>query len=152
MTTPADELRAAAEKLRALTTAASTDTDGTPTTQWNAEPRWPDDPDGHWNLYGGYTSRDDGRRFGWPRLNRGGSQHRQAYMHPQHAEYAAAMGPALGLALADWLDKEAAIWDHIDSVAAEQGPKGLKVAVGLSTHNEALAVARQILGTEVRTR
>ncbi|MET8746380.1 hypothetical protein [Streptomyces sp. NPDC004728] len=60
--------------------------------------------------------------------------------------------PGLGNALADWLDKEAAIWDRIDSVAAEQGPKGLKVTVGLSTHNEALAVARQILGAEVKTR
>ncbi|WP_329592169.1 hypothetical protein OG195_27395 [Streptomyces sp. NBC_01362] len=126
-TTPADELRAAAEKLRALATAASTDTDGNPTAQWNAEPRWPDAPDGHWNLYGGYTSRDDGRRFGWPRLNRGGSQHRQAYMQPQHATYIAAMGPGVGLALADWLDAAAPDDQH------------------------ALAVARQVLGITTET-
>ncbi|MFE7954409.1 hypothetical protein [Streptomyces sp. NPDC057413] len=98
--TPADELRAAAEKLRALATAASTDTDGTPTAHWHSK----DQAHDHSFLYGDYLTRDDGRTISWPLLLRGGSAQRPSHMHPQHAAYAAAMGPTVGLALADWLD------------------------------------------------
>lgn len=62
------------------------------------------------------------------------------------AEYIALMHPGVGLALADWLDREAAIWNDLETTKAELGPKGLKLTWGLSTHAEALAVARQILG------
>jgi hypothetical protein len=107
MTTPAGELRTAAEKLRALATAASTDPDGTPTANWHTQPRRPDDDTSGHHLYGDHLTRDDGRTISWPLLNRGGSPQRPSYMHAQHAAYAAAMGPTVGIALADWLDSAA---------------------------------------------
>ncbi|MFF8422977.1 hypothetical protein [Streptomyces sp. NPDC015680] len=131
-TTP--ELRAAAQQLRALATAASTDTDGNPTAQWNAEPRWPADPDGTSHLYGGYRTLDDGRRIASPSLLRGGSPQRPTRMYTQHADYIATMGPAVGLALADWLDS----WTGVE--ISEHGPM-------FEDARHALAVARQILGT-----
>ncbi|MEU8473728.1 hypothetical protein [Streptomyces hygroscopicus] len=132
-TSPADQIRAAAVLLRALATAASTDTDGTPTAHWNTEPCWPDDDDGTRYLCGDHLTRDDGRTISWPHLLRGG-RGRAPYMATQHAEYAAAMGPALGLALAAWLDS-----------AAEDAEQ-----VGPDPH--ALAVARQILDEETESR
>lgn len=112
--TPADEIRAAAEKLRALATAASTDTDGTPTANWTA-------------IDQGYDRSiiRSGRIF----LTRGGSFQRPAYMHTQHAAYAAAMDPTVGLALADLLT------DLADG--DDEGEINLR----------ALAVARAINGT-----
>ncbi|MFF5670289.1 hypothetical protein [Streptomyces hygroscopicus] len=133
-TSPADQIRAAAVLLRTLATAASTDTDGTPTAHWNTEPCWPDDDDGSRFLYGDHLTRDDGRRISWPLLTRGGSHQRPSYMHGQHAEYAAAMDPTVGLAIAAWLDSAAA--------DAEQ--------VGPDPH--AIAVARQILDEETESR
>ncbi|MEU6872413.1 hypothetical protein [Streptomyces sp. NPDC046751] len=133
-TTPAAELHAAAETLRALATAASTDTDGTPTTTWSTEPCWPNDDDGTSRLYGDYRTRDDGHRIAWPPLLHGGSSQRPTRMHTQHATYAAAMGPAVGLALADWLDS----WTGVE--ISEHGPM-------FEDARHALAVARQILGT-----
>jgi hypothetical protein len=130
-TTPAYELRQAAEKLRALATAASTDTDGTPTTTWSTEPCWPNDPDGTSRLYGDYRTRDDGRRIAWPPLLRGGSLQRPTRMHTQHADYIALMGPGVGLALADWLDTMA-------RTANDEGAAFL---------DHGIAVARQLLGT-----
>lgn len=127
MSSPADEVREAAAKIRALATAASTDADGTPTAHWNTN----DGGDSsHSRLYGDYLTRDDGRRISWPSLVRGGSLQRPSYMHPQHAIYAAAMGPAVGLALADWLDS-----------AAEDAKQ-----IGPDPH--ALAVARAINGDQ----
>ena len=62
------------------------------------------------------------------------------------SQYAASVHPGVGSALADWLDAEAAIWQAVETVTAEYGPKGLKVTTPLSTHDQALAVARQING------
>ncbi|MGV9803900.1 hypothetical protein ACWDTP_38265 [Mycobacterium sp. NPDC003449] len=126
---PADQIRAAAELLRALATAASTDPDGLPTARWHTEPCWPDDDSTRF-LYGDHLTRDDGRRISWPLLNRGGSPQRPSYMHGQHAEYAAAMDPTVGLALADWLDAAA-------EDAEQVGPDP-----------RAVAVARRILGDD----
>ncbi|MFE9003153.1 hypothetical protein ACFYOY_13570 [Streptomyces sp. NPDC007875] len=125
---PAALLRAAAEKLHALATAASTDTDGTPTANWHTEPCWPDDPTLGHHLYGDHLTRDDGSTISWPLLNRGGSPHRRSYMHGQHAEYAAAMNPAVGLAIAAWLDSAA---EDAEQIGADP---------------RALATARRILG------
>ncbi|QKN87577.1 hypothetical protein SEA_HFRANCETTE_51 [Streptomyces phage HFrancette] len=139
-TTPADELRAAAARLRALATAASTDTDGTPTTTWSAKLRRPADPDGTSRLYGDHRTREDGRRIAWPPLLRGGSQQRPTHMHTQHADYIVAMGPATGLAIAYWLDAVAARLSrttHPDWQA------------DIEPH--AVAVARQLLGTSAGT-
>ncbi|URC17972.1 hypothetical protein QEN62_gp50 [Streptomyces phage AxeJC] len=139
-TTPADELRAAATQLRALATAASTDPDGAPTTQWTAEPHRPDDPSGHWTLYGDHRTREDGHRIAWPPLLHGSSQHRRAYMHPHHATYIAAMGPATGLATAAWLDAVAA---RLSRTAHPDWQADIEP--------HAVAVARQLLGTSAGT-
>ncbi|WP_318205356.1 hypothetical protein [Streptomyces sp. SCL15-4] len=98
--TPADEIRTAAAKLRTLAAATSTDTDGTPTTHWNSK----DQGHGRSLLCGSYTTNGRGEQVGWPSLVRGGSFQRPSYMHTQHADYAAAMDPTVGLLLADLLD------------------------------------------------
>ena len=133
MTTPADELRTAAATLRALATAASTDTDGTPTAHWNSKNQGP----GRSLLCGDYTTNGRGELVGWPSLARGGSFQRPSYMSTQHAEYAAAMGPAVGLALADWLEYTA-------SMLAAQTHPDWQDLVGCN----ALAVARAINGSQ----
>lgn len=135
MTTPADEIRTAASKLRALATAASTDTDGTPTANWNTKPRQsaefegllPDD--GNRRLLGDYLTDDDGRRISWPSLLHGGAPGRKPRMRARHADYAAAMDPTVGQAVADWLDSEADLLTNDDFPAI---------------HHHALAVARAI--------
>ncbi|WP_405548796.1 hypothetical protein [Streptomyces microflavus] len=67
--------------------------------------------------------------------------------HPDLAAYIALMHPGVGLALAAWLEREAEIWQVIDDASAHPEETGLKVTIGASTHAEALAVARQLLGT-----
>ncbi|MFH8793299.1 hypothetical protein [Streptomyces sp. NPDC017941] len=106
---PADELRAAAEKLRALAVAASTTADGTPTAHWNVKSRGKFQSPDHSLLCGDYITNGRGERVGWPLLHRGGSQHRPTYMATQHAEYAATVGPTVGLALAAWLTEASTI-------------------------------------------
>ncbi|MEV5977531.1 hypothetical protein [Streptomyces sp. NPDC052114] len=140
MTSPTDELRTAAEKLRTLATAASTDNDGTPTAHWHTAPLWPDNDDGTRYLFGDHLTRDDGRRISWPLLLRGGRQLHQSYMHGQHADYAAAMDPTVGLALADWLDT-AAEHCRLGYVCCDNGPCDEIAA-------PALAVARAINGSQ----
>ncbi|MFI1677020.1 hypothetical protein [Streptomyces sp. NPDC020607] len=135
MTTPADELRAAAEKLRALATAASTATDGTPTANWNVKYKEFQSP-GHGLLCGDYITNGRGERVGWPLLNRGGSQHRPTYMATQHAEYAAAMDPTVGLALAKALGEAAASVEQDGGIVQD------------STTEALLDVARSINGSQ----
>ncbi|WP_405794082.1 hypothetical protein [Streptomyces sp. NBC_01506] len=130
-TSPADELRTAAATVRALATAASTATDGTPTAHWNTK----EQRGGGARLYGDYTTDGRGQRIGWPPLMHGTT--RPPHMEPQHAAYAATMGPALGLALADWLDRMADANETVNDYTF-----GLVATLNL----EALAVARQING------
>lgn len=120
---PAELLHAAATHLRELAAAASTDTDGTPTAHWNTEPTRTGS-DLH-ILFGDHLTRDDGSRIPWPPLIHGG---RLSYMHAQHATYAAAMGPAVGLAIAAWLESAA------------------RDARLVGADPQAVAVARAILG------
>ncbi len=90
MTTPADELRAAAEKLRKLAQAA---TPG----PWEYDP----EPYG----YGDDIYYDvDGDNGGWAA---------HAESQPT-AAYIAAMHPGVGLALAEWLEAEAAQAEFAD--------------------------------------
>ncbi|MYU24501.1 hypothetical protein [Streptomyces sp. SID8352] len=124
MTCPADQLRAAAALLRRLATAASTDPDGTPTAHWHYTALRL----GRASLHGDHLTLDDDRVVSWPSLVRGGDFRRPSYMYVNHAAYAATMGPAVGLALADWL--EAAAADAQEIGASPQ----------------ALAVAQQLLG------
>ncbi|MFF1483107.1 hypothetical protein ACIGZH_01810 [Streptomyces sp. NPDC058319] len=141
--TPADELRAAAATLRALATAASTDTDGTPTAHWHHKDRGHD----HAVLYGDHLTSDDVECISWPLLLRGGSLYRSSYMHVRHAEYAATMGPVVGLALATLLE-------GVLSSAREAAPAHEECASGCSPDTcdlaAALAVARAINGGEQR--
>ncbi|MFD5384320.1 hypothetical protein ACFWMG_04985 [Streptomyces sp. NPDC127074] len=126
-TSPAVQIRAAAELLRALATAASTatatpiDKGGKPTTRWHFKKREQDS--GYL-----YAANPDGPGTRLIHSNAGRGSYPS--MRTRHGEYAAAMDPTVGLALADWLDSAA------DD--AEQ--------VGPDPH--ALAVARQILGEE----
>lgn len=144
MTAPVDELRTAATRLRQLATAASTDNDGTPTAHWHTEPCWPKDDDGNRFLYGDHLTRDDGRTISWPPLLRGGMRSRAPYMHGQHADYAAAMDPTVGLALADWLD------EMVTEVTAAEGTEYELTSGGndFGSWNAALAVARAINGSQ----
>jgi hypothetical protein len=83
---PADELRAAAEKLRKLIAAA---TPG----PWTAMPDV---------LVGGWAVAHD------PKSDEG--PYPADFIHEPDARYIAAMHPGVGLPLADWLDTEAATW------------------------------------------
>lgn len=132
MTTPAGELRTAADKLRALATAASTGRSGEPTTHWQFTERRLDSgkPWGSGTLHA-IDQLDTGTD---PRLGKelihgsSGTRGLPPSMAVQHGAYIAAMDPTVGLALADWLDSAA--------VDAEQ--------IGPDPH--ALAVARAING------
>ncbi|MBW1603428.1 hypothetical protein JJV70_15210 [Streptomyces sp. JJ66] len=102
--TPTEELRAAADKLRALVTAASTATatpverDGKPTTEWHFAESRP----GHGYLYAANPTGPG------TRLMHADGPRTYPSMRTRHGAYAAAMDPALGAALAGWLDAEAA--------------------------------------------
>ncbi|RLU79248.1 hypothetical protein CTZ27_37015 [Streptomyces griseocarneus] len=136
-TNPAATLRAAADMLRALATAASTDTHGRPSATWTVrycftaptgEPR---------REHGCYLHTE-----GHVPLLRGssGSHGRgsRPHLHVQHAEYIAAMDPTVGLALADWLHDEATYLEHLETTDAD----------GLDEPEHALRVARLILGED----
>ncbi|GGZ84119.1 hypothetical protein [Streptomyces rubiginosohelvolus] len=116
---PADQLRAAAEKLRAASM-------GSP---MNSSP---------WRYAKGLPSDSVRTEAGWEVVYGDA---------PGDLRYIALMHPGVGLALADWLEREAEIWQVIDDASAHPEETGLKVTVGASTHAEALAVARQLLGT-----
>lgn len=60
------------------------------------------------------------------------------------SDLVAVFTPTTAHALAAWLRAEAAIWDAVETVKAEYGPKGLKVTTPMSTHEQALAVARAV--------
>lgn len=120
MTSLADELRAAADKLRSLATAASTDRYGRDTSTWTSR---------HINertalLHGGPEQA---------RIIRGGSSGphgRGVHPHlaPTHADYIAAMGPNVGTLLAAWLDSAA-----VDAEQIGADPHALAVARAINT-------------------
>lgn len=117
--TPADELKTAAEKLRALATAASTDRSGTPTARWHFKERS--------GLHSGYLYAENPDGPGVRLILGGSSGPRGRGMHPgmrtRHGEYAATVDPTVGLALADWLDSAA-----IDAEQIGPDPCALAVA------------------------
>lgn len=103
---PADELRTAAEKLRKLATGAAP---------------------GPWtvNIWGNVlTARDEEMAEVWPLGSGTGN-----------AEFIAAMHPGVGIALADWLDFEAALIRRVPGAELR------------GRTERALAVARAINGT-----
>lgn len=107
MTTPAEELRAAAEKLRGLATAASTDKHDRPTARWYFTERGGPGSGGYL-----YSANPDGPDVKLLRGGSTGAHGRGTYPHmdTRHGEYAAAMDPTVGLLLARWLDS----WGVID--------------------------------------
>lgn len=134
MTTPAQELAAAADKLRNAATAAADDSGST---TWKANRHFPEQPDT------GYTAL-------WatgvqPLLKGGGGRGRPpAYVSAPVGDYIAAMDPAVGLALATLL--EAVLSSNQEGAPAHEecsswcSPETCDLSA-------ALAVARQILGT-----
>lgn len=54
--------------------------------------------------------------------------------------------PGLAEPLGAWLEAEADGWDAVETIKAEMGPKGVKVSLPWSTHEQALKVARAING------
>ncbi|WP_326811663.1 hypothetical protein [Streptomyces scopuliridis] len=130
MTTPADELRTAAQKLRTLATAASTGRADEPTGQWAFTETRSDSGEGHGS--GMLRATDNLNAEADPRLGKplihgsSGTRGRAPSLVVQHGDYIAATDPTLGLLVADWLASAAEDADQI-------GPD-----------HQALAVARQI--------
>lgn len=122
--TPADLLRAAAEKLRAASTAAA---EHSGNTTWQSIRHFPGRPGSDFTTLTAGPGRP---------LHKGGGGGRGAapYMHAPVSEYAALMGPGVGLDLAALL--EAVAVDAIRCRCVPECPTGA-----------ALAVARQLLGT-----
>lgn len=67
----------------------------------------------------------------------------------EKAEWRASMSDErYDLAVADWLDAEAAIWEALLTMKAEVSPKGYSLTWGESTQPQAVAVARAVLRRE----
>lgn len=136
--TPAEELTAAAEKLRALATAASTDSSGRPTAHWDVRyqpgvlPGAPPQRDRGCAL----IATDGGNDVRLLGGGSNGSRGSTPSIGPDHGRYAAAMDPGVGAALADWLDEVA------ERLAVTTHPDWQD-----TVEPHALAVARRILGT-----
>ncbi|MFE4334052.1 hypothetical protein ACFRQM_32960 [Streptomyces sp. NPDC056831] len=124
--TPADELRTAAQMLRAHATAAAKDTGST---TWHTAHHFPEQPDAEFTALCATGGR--------PLLKGGGGRGRPPlYVHALVGSYIALMDPSVGLAVTEWLETTAGYY--------APGPTH-------PTHMvHALAVARQILGTSSR--
>ncbi|MEU7338668.1 hypothetical protein [Streptomyces sp. NPDC007074] len=134
---PTDELRTAADKIRKLAGALpDTDWGDLP---WRAEECSDTDDMAPCPCI---VSQGERKPFDQPQVPL--IQYVADAENPEYAAYIAAMGPSVALAVADWLTREAELWDLVETVKAEYGPKGLSVTTPLSTHDQALAVARQI--------
>lgn len=135
-TSPAAELREAADRLRELATAAAEDSGP----NWRSTRHFPEQPDAT------YTSLWTDRR---PLLRGGGGRGRPpAYVSAPVGDYIAAMDPAVGAAIADWLDEISQFAALYASVTrASTGTEPAEPEYDVLTRR-ALAVARQILGTE----
>ena len=108
MTTSADELRAAAARLRGLASAASTDPHSNrPTVSWEfltKKPEFPTDFPPHGRLI---APDSEGRNRDLIHGGGGGTRAHSPWMFEAHGAYIAAMHPGVGKALADWLEYEA---------------------------------------------
>jgi hypothetical protein len=90
--TPTAEIRTAAQRLRALATAAA---DNSGSSTWHATRHFPDQPDSTFTTLWATGVR--------PLLS-GGSRGRVPYVHAPVGDYAATMDPTVGLAFAHLLD------------------------------------------------
>ncbi|MFJ2110570.1 hypothetical protein ACIOEX_01355 [Streptomyces sp. NPDC087850] len=157
VTTPADDLRAAAALLRDLADAASTDQSGRPTARWTVRYRpgsTPGSPPqtGRSCYLDAIDEADTEGRGARPLLHGGGggTRPRPPSVEPQHGRYIAAMHPAVGAALADWLNAGARAHDAAVKGAAGIWPDAHETAerdawIAGQTDRPALAVARAIL-------
>ncbi|MEU2180253.1 hypothetical protein [Streptomyces thermolilacinus] len=124
--TPADELRTAAEKIRAAAAAAA-ETSGS--TTWRAERHFTH------QTAADYTHLSTTE--GLPLMRGGGGRGRPpAYVHGPVGDYIAIMGPGVGIALADWMAATA------ETLATSTHPDWQDTVAALP-----LAVARAINGT-----
>ncbi|MBZ6250536.1 hypothetical protein KVH27_19410 [Streptomyces olivaceus] len=145
--TPADELRTAADTLRALATAAATDSDGNPTAHWavryrpGVTPGAPEQRDRPVTLVAVDLGTDEPLLHGGSSGSHGRGS--RPSIGPDHGRYAAAMDPAVGLALATLLEA-------VLSSTREASPAHEECAAWCSPEtcdlSAALAVARQING------
>lgn len=126
---PVQELRNAAEQLRTLATTASTISSGRPTARWHFK-QWPGLKSGYL-----YAENPDGAGV---RITRDGSG-----MRTRHGEYAAAMDPTVGLALAHLLEGVAS--HAVETAHEECAPYCSPETCDVSA---ALAVARAINGEQ----
>lgn len=139
-TSPADELRAAANRLRGLAAAA---TPGT----WRAEKLPPNEHNRHAAHWVKTKYTDTGSDTSTSEVV-ADCPWRQA-----DADYIAAMHPAVGSALADWLEAAALAHDAAVKAAAGVWPDAHEAAerdawIAGQTDQPALAVARKILGRQ----
>lgn len=126
MNAPADRMRRAARVMRERAKAVS---------EWNADVQ-PGDSLHLWVT--DYDPRDPTGQTPMQRLVGGADA--------PWSEHIASWHPAVALAVADWLDAEAAgigLYDALDGVAIELGGRA---CVSHSTHAQALAVADAFLG------
>lgn len=134
--TPAEELTAAAEKLRALAEAAA---GRSGSTTWQAVKHFPGQPAAD------FTSL--WAAGGEPLLRGGGGRGRPpAYVHTPVGDYIALMGPGVGLALADLLDANARFASLHARLWEASGGGAMAEADLDHAVRAALAAARQILG------
>ena len=109
--TPAEEITAAAEKLRRLATAASTDRRGRPTTHWAVRyqpgvlPGSPEQRDQPVRLVATDSGTDNHLLHGGP--SGPGARGTGPRIGADQGRYIAAMGPDVGEKLARWLDAAA---------------------------------------------
>ncbi|WP_069625355.1 hypothetical protein [Streptomyces niveus] len=146
MTSPADELRAATLTLRErATTALANPFNGDNTQHWSCRLRATNRTDGFPPTATITSDPDLGKSI----IHGGGGRTgRGPWVFAAHGEYIALMDPALGLLFADWLDVAVDLIDdypdlghiHIDGEPCTD--------LACRTVHAALAVARQINGTE----
>lgn len=135
-----ETLRRGAEKLRGLATAATLG-------PWRATP-YGDGPTQSWYVTGRHTLITTGLHEDLDDAELVAIEHDRT-----DAEYIAAVNPAAGLLLADWLDAEAdahdsgmAVSETLRDMASKAGAGEHHIQVAASTLDQALAVARALLG------
>ncbi|MFF7837590.1 hypothetical protein ACFZC6_01950 [Streptomyces ossamyceticus] len=117
MTTPADEIAAAAARLRTLAADAA-DTSGS--SKWEASRIFPEYPDS--------TATRLRANSGGPLLHGGGGKHPAPMVTAPVGDYIAAMDPTVGLALAAWLDSWAGVELRESATMQEDARHALAVA------------------------
>ncbi|WP_327679537.1 hypothetical protein [Kitasatospora sp. NBC_00458] len=144
--TPADLLAAAAQRLRDLHTAATAH--GAPDWTYTQHRDHPE------RGGSGAVRTEDGHTVAGTRASIGGRTRVPSIIRP-YGEWIAAMDPALGLLIADWLDAAAHRFRSAQLGAAEVWPDDPAQQAEFNARqwpDHALAVARAVLGQDGGTR